>query len=131
MLERVLIEIEPRPIAGAFSHLSSGGCQIAAQACKWRNGSINDPQDVPEGDAFGGQEKIVPAEPTALACKYPMMLELHQNLLEKWAWNLLALGNLARAQRTPGASKCDESMKSVFGSLRDHERLALFSKISI
>src|SRR5262249_38737610 len=36
MLERVLIEIEPRPIAGAFSHLSSGGCQIAAQACKWR-----------------------------------------------------------------------------------------------
>jgi hypothetical protein len=114
-----------------LSSLRQSPIGSAAQACKWRNGSINDPQDVPEGDAFGGQEKIVPAEPTAVACKYPMMLELHQNLLEKWAWNLLALGNLARAQRTPGASKCDESMKSVFGSLRDHESLVLFSKISI
>jgi hypothetical protein len=90
------------------------------QACKWRDGSINDAQDLPEGDALGGQQEIVAAEPTALAFKYAMMLELHQNLFEEWAWNLFALGNLARAQRAMGVRERDKRMKGVFGSLRDH-----------
>jgi hypothetical protein len=51
---------------------------------------------------------------------FTMMLELHQNLFEKWARDSLALGNLVRGQWALGTSKRDQSMKGVFGSPRNH-----------
>src|SRR4029077_8051064 len=87
--------------------------------------AVEDAQDLPEGDAVGGDEQVITAEPAAPALHDAVALEFEQDLLEEFARDLLVGGDLADHERLLAPRQRHQRMEGVFGSLWDHGRSSL------
>ena len=74
-------------------------------------------KDLPKGDAVGGDEQVITAEPAAPALHDAVALKFEQDLLEEFARDLLVGGDLADHQQLLAPRQRHQRMEGVFGSL--------------
>jgi hypothetical protein len=96
----------------------------AAQAGQGRQWSVEDAQNLAEGDLVSRHQKSIAAELAPLAQEDAVALELKENLLEEFAGDALLCGDLADHHGVPGARQRDKGAKSIFCFLGDHEEMS-------
>ena len=91
-----------------------------AEARQLRDRSVDQAQNASERDLVGRHQKTVAAKAASATCDDAVMLEVEENLLEKFARDALTLGDFPDHQRVFRPRERDERLQRVTGLLRDH-----------